>query len=295
MEEKTEKWIMPNDVKVVETDKPEEILHKYLAAPMVKKWTETYKDEDTGESVSIERSEILFNEGLYIDENIFPKIMFSLQAGEVSKVKVSDHLLIMKRANSQVKRYIVSLSDLNTKCNVYTTLCKTPEDAAQMVADYNTIYGLNVVFNNYSVLESKTTGMVFIDKDVIGNDFWGEVWNKSYNEVKVKVTNEWGTLPEPFNEERYFKLSVNTWNEVPGKFEKLNDIYVVQALTCEDAVKLLKHRFDERDKDNLCSLIRDIVSVSKAPIDFVIPASYAKQWCTQKYGEDYFNNTYYEW
>ena len=132
MEKKEEeKWMMPDDLKVVETNKPEEMLNKYLAERAVKSWTEDFIDEDTGEPVSIERSEILFERGLYIDENLLQKIMFSIQAEEIETVKVIDHKPEVQRTNMQVKRYIVKLSDGSHICNVYALRCKTPEDAAQ--------------------------------------------------------------------------------------------------------------------------------------------------------------------
>lgn len=92
MEKKEEeKWMMPDDFKVVETNRPEEMLNKYLAEKVVKKWTEDFIDEDTHETTSIERTEILFDRGLYIDENLLQKIMFSIQAEEIETVKVIDH------------------------------------------------------------------------------------------------------------------------------------------------------------------------------------------------------------
>ena len=47
---------------------------------------------------------------------------------------------LVKRDNMNVRRYIVKLADASHNCNVYTTRAKTPEDAAQMVCDYYTIY-----------------------------------------------------------------------------------------------------------------------------------------------------------
>ena len=89
-EKKEEKWLMPEDIKVIETNKPEEMLHKYLADSAVKTWTENFVDEDTGETTSIERREVIFDCGTYIDESVFPKIMFSIQSEELKTVKVCD-------------------------------------------------------------------------------------------------------------------------------------------------------------------------------------------------------------
>ena len=54
-EKKEEKWMMPEDIKVIETNKPEEMLHKYLAESAVKTWTENFIDQVTGEKLPVER------------------------------------------------------------------------------------------------------------------------------------------------------------------------------------------------------------------------------------------------
>ena len=89
MEEKKEKkWMMPEDIKVIETNKAEEMLHKYLAESAVKTWTENFVDQDMGEKVPVERHEVIFDRGTYIDESVFPKIMFSIQSEELKTVIV---------------------------------------------------------------------------------------------------------------------------------------------------------------------------------------------------------------
>ena len=54
------KWTMPEDIVTTVTNKPEEMLNKYLVKPVKKTWTEDFRDECTGEKISVERSELLF-------------------------------------------------------------------------------------------------------------------------------------------------------------------------------------------------------------------------------------------
>jgi hypothetical protein len=76
--------------KVIETKKPSEMLNKYLAKSIVKKWTEYFCDADTGETVSIERNEILFRRGELIDQDKLAKIRFSMDADGIESVTVSN-------------------------------------------------------------------------------------------------------------------------------------------------------------------------------------------------------------
>lgn len=284
-EKKEEKWMMPEDIKVIETNNPEEMLHKYLAESAVKTWTENFIDQDTGEKVPVERNEVIFDRGTYIDESLLPKIMFSIQSEELKTVKVCDNKPLAKRNNMQVHRYIVKLSDGLRKSNIYTTRARTPEDAAQMVCDYYSIYGIPTLSGNFSVFDSSATGLILLYKEVLGKAYWEDMYNNTYKDIEEKVDNPHKVLPPPYQLERFFKVNVCRWYEGEGKYEKDTYNYIIPALVLGDAEKLVKLYFTEMDSRNGRERINDITSISKANIDFAIPQSYAEAWCEKKYGK----------
>ena len=284
-EKKEEKWLMPDDIKVTETNKPEEIFHKYLAESAVKTWTEDFVDEDSGKTMSIERCEVIFDCGTYIDESVFPKIMFSIQSEELKTVKVCDKRPMAKRNNMQVRRYIVKLSNGLHKSNIYTTRARTPEDAAQMVCDYYTIYGLPTLLGNFSVIDSSTTGLRLLYKEEFGEEYWDDMYQTRHVVLESLVNNTDKVLPPPFSQNRFFKVSVCLWDEAEGKFSKSTSNYIIPALTLEDAITLMKNYLNEMDSRRGRDFLYDITSISKANIDFAIPQSYAKAWFMKKYGE----------
>ena len=286
MEEKKEKkWMMPEDIKVIETNKAEEMLHKYLAESAVKTWTENFIDQDTGEKVPVERHEVIFDRGTYIDESMLPKIMFSIQSEELKTVKVCENKPLAKRHNMQVRRYIVKLSDGLHNCNVYTTRAKTPEDAAQMVCDFYTIYGLPTLSGNFSVIDSAATGLQLLYKEDLGKAYWEDLYNISHADIERRVNNAQKILPPPYQLERFFKVNVCIWDEGEDKYEKITYNYIVPALVLSDAERLVKDYLEEKDSRSGRERINDITSISKANIDFAIPQSYAKAWFMKKYGE----------
>ena len=284
-EKKEEKWTMPEDIKVTETNKPEEMLHKYLAENAVKTWTENFIDQDTGEKVPVERHEVIFDRGTYIDESLLPKIMFSIQSEELKTVKVCENMPLAKRHNMQVRRYIVKLSDGLHNCNVYTTRAKTPEDAAQMVCDFYTIYGLPTLSGNFSVIDSAATGLQLLYKEDLGKAYWEDLYNISHADIERRVNNAQKILPPPYQLERFFKVNVCIWDEGEDKYEKITCNYIVPALVLSDAERLVKDYLEEKDSRSGRERINDITSISKANIDFAIPQSYAKAWFMKKYGE----------
>ena len=284
-EKKEEKWLMPDDIKVTETNKPEEIFHKYLAESAVKTWTEDFIDQDTGEKVPVERHEVIFDRGTYIDESLLPKIMFSIQSEELKTVKVCENMPLAKRHNMQVRRYIVKLSDGLHNCNVYTTRAKTPEDAAQMVCDFYTIYGLPTLSGNFSVIDSAATGLQLLYKEDLGKAYWEDLYNISHADIERRVNNAQKILPPPYQLERFFKVNVCIWDEGEDKYEKITCNYIVPALVLSDAERLVKDYLEEKDSRSCRERINDITSISKANIDFAIPQSYAKAWFMKKYGD----------
>ena len=284
-EKKEEKWLMPDDIKVIETNNPDEMLHKYLAENAVKTWTENFIDQDTGEKVPVERHEVIFDRGTYIDESLLPKIMFSIQSEELKTVKVCENMPLAKRHNMQVRRYIVKLSDGLHNSNIYTTRAKTPEDAAQMVCDFYTIYGLPTLSGNFSVIDSAATGLQLLYKEDLGKAYWEDLYNISHADIERRVNNAQKILPPPYQLERFFKVNVCIWDEGEDKDEKITCNYIVPALVLSDAERLVKDYLEEKDSRSGRERINDITSISKANIDFAIPQSYAKAWFMKKYGE----------
>ena len=280
-EKKEEEWTMPEDIVVIETSKPEEMYNKYLAEKVVKSWNEDFVDEDTGEPVTIERTEVLFGRGEYIDDDLLQKIMFSIQAEEIQTVKVVDTKPTTERANAQIRRYVVKLSDGLHTSNIYTTRCMTPEDAAQMVSDYHTVYGVPNVGGHFSVLESESTSLRMIYKEDIGVEHCEEIYNICYSLIADKVKNKDKVLPPPYQKDRYWKVNVTGWYEGDEKYEKTTMSLVVCALTVQDAARLIFEYLNEKDSFDR---IYDVTSIGKAKFDYAIPQSYAATWCDKKYG-----------
>lgn len=72
------------------TDDPKRMLGKWVARRALHTWMETYKDEDTGEELEIERNEVLLERGTYIDQNMISSISFMMQEGSLKEVEVSN-------------------------------------------------------------------------------------------------------------------------------------------------------------------------------------------------------------
>lgn len=75
---------------VFKTSNLEEMKGMYTAKRVLKTWNEDFIDEDTGETVSIERNEILLDKGTLLDSHNLQTIDFYFRAGDITEVEVSN-------------------------------------------------------------------------------------------------------------------------------------------------------------------------------------------------------------
>lgn len=62
----------------------------FLAKDVRRSWDEEVVDEDNGEAVPVTRSELIMEQGTYLDAGHISKLMFYFQAGELAEVEVTN-------------------------------------------------------------------------------------------------------------------------------------------------------------------------------------------------------------
>ncbi|WP_301425456.1 RNA polymerase subunit sigma [Bacteroides caecimuris] len=78
-----------SEIRYVTSD-PKRMLGKWVARRALKTWVENFKDESTGDIVSIERNDILLERGTYISQDVLTSINFMMQEGSLKEVEVSN-------------------------------------------------------------------------------------------------------------------------------------------------------------------------------------------------------------
>jgi hypothetical protein len=78
------------------TDDTRRMVGKFFASNVFKTWYEEVLDSDTGEVISIERNDLLFEVGKYIDEETAQSISFHIQCGDITDVEVSNQRRIAR-------------------------------------------------------------------------------------------------------------------------------------------------------------------------------------------------------
>ena len=118
------------------TSDPKKMLNRYLVSRLCRTWTETFMDEDTGERVPVERSEVLFDKGTLITQDNLAKIRFYMAEGSVAEVEVSNQRrACFEQKNKRLYPYMaqVSIGDKKYKVLLYAT---GVENAITIIKDY---------------------------------------------------------------------------------------------------------------------------------------------------------------
>lgn len=66
------------------------MLNKWIVNNICQTWTEDFVDKDTGETVQVERSQILFERGTLVTQDVASQIRFFQQEGSIKDVEVSN-------------------------------------------------------------------------------------------------------------------------------------------------------------------------------------------------------------
>jgi len=75
---------------IITTSNIEEMKGFYLAERLFRTWKENFVDEDTGETVEIQRKEHLFSKGTLLDNEMLSQLNFFLQSGDIKEVQISN-------------------------------------------------------------------------------------------------------------------------------------------------------------------------------------------------------------
>lgn len=118
------------------TSDPKKMLNMYLAKRVLKTWEESFIDEDTGETVTIERNEILFDRGTLIDQDILAKIRFSMEADGIREVEVSNQNRLAFENENNVLYPHIAQAEIGGKKSKFLLYATGLENACTILKDY---------------------------------------------------------------------------------------------------------------------------------------------------------------
>ena len=75
---------------LITSSEPAELRNKFLAKRLLRTWTEDFVDNQSGEVITIERSEVIADRGVLITGDMLSQLMFYIQSGDISEITVSN-------------------------------------------------------------------------------------------------------------------------------------------------------------------------------------------------------------
>lgn len=118
------------------TDLPEMMVGMYAAEDVRRHWTEEVVDQDAGEVIPVDRSELVLERGTLIDADVASRLAFHLQAGDIKEVAVTD----VQRTARLYERgsflpWKVTFA-LGTKTETLILYARSLDDASAIAKDY---------------------------------------------------------------------------------------------------------------------------------------------------------------
>lgn len=232
-------------MKTIETRKSEirtttsnayEMLGKFLGKDLLRTWKENFVDEDSGEIVEVDRSEIIGKAGQLIEGDLLSRINFHIAAGEVTEVEVSNQRReAVCLRNTHFTPYQAAF-EVKDKKKKYLLYAPSVEVALEIVKDYVELnfsgwYTIRMIkeFNSCILLHDQLSPLAIdADPDAGPAEEVSEA-DKKYYQIEVNVLND------DFNT---FETFVLFSKDVDSAMILIND-YVAKVIN--ERVKNSKH------------------------------------------------------
>ena len=235
------------------TSDPKKMLNMYLAKRVLKTWEESFIDEDTGETVTIERNEILFDRGTLIDQDTLAKICFSMEADGIKEVEVSNHnRLAFENENKFLYPYLAQaqISDKKYKFLLYATGL---ENACLILKDYielNYQFGFTLTmikeFDSCVILTDNLKERKVDDASLAY--LKNEITMAEYVEKMDDETEDSDEESKP-NEKKFYQIETKiTFTDGENEDERVQT-FVVNTFNVDRAMMLITHYLKNKEEE----------------------------------------------
>lgn len=239
------------------TSDPKKMLGRFICRRVVKKWTEAFL-LDTGEVTEIERSELLFDKGTYIDHDIHAKIRFFMDAGDIKEIEVSNQnrkgVLLINNflhlykcvANISDKRhtfllYATSLHNANT---IITDYIELNRQGGFYIVEIKEIDNCYVIIDNVDIESARES----IDRAYLKDKIDGE----EYVNAQVDIT---GTEPD-YTKMNFYQITARiTQRTSTTDFDEQTQTVIVHTYTATRANLLIEQHLRKIEEERYKSYL----------------------------------------
>ena len=234
------------------TSDPKKMLNMYLAKRVLKTWEESFIDEDTGETVTIERNEILFDRGTLIDQDILAKIRFSMGADGIREVEVSNQNRLAFENENNVLYPHIAQAEIGGKKSKFLLYATGLENACLILKDYielNYLFGFTLTmvkeFDSCVIL-TDTLKERKVDDDSIAY-LKEEITTEEYLD-KMDEENQEDEESKP-DERKFYQIETKiTFMNGENEDERVQT-FVVNTFNVDRAMMLITHYLKNKEEE----------------------------------------------
>lgn len=232
---------------------------KYLVYDLKRSWREDFLDEGSGEVVSIERKELIYERGTLLQAEELSRIQFFMNEGSISEVEVSNQ----KRMSYEFKdTYIypyMAQVDVGNKKKKFLMLASSVDNALEIVKDYVELnytgrYQVSMVkeYENHIIIVDTMLKKPLDDVTKLALD--EELYSREERDQLLKGDDE--NKPDTL---KFYKIKARVSFSDEENKDEIFQSFIVNTYTAERAIMLIndflnreqnKHEKEAVDKGN---------------------------------------------
>ena len=232
------------------TSDPQRMLGKWIAKRVVRTWKEDFADEDTGEVVTIDRCEVLFERGTYISQETLAQIRFFMSEGSIKEVEVSNqNRQCVQLGNTSLSPYLAQV-EINEKKLKFLLHASGIQNVLEIVSDF---VELNYKGNFYIQMVKRFGDCVILEDTLKKVDFNME-YLKSHIDAETYAESQLseGEEKNDENKKKFYQIDVNL--TVDGVTWEKETAFVVLTTSVDKAMLIINAYIAKREKERLARL-----------------------------------------
>lgn len=272
---KQDKTITRKDEIRYTTSDPKKMLGRFICRRVVKKWNEVYL-LDTGDTTEIERSELLFDKGTYIDHDVHAKIRFYMEAGDIDEIEVSNQNRKGVLLENNFLHLYKGIANISDKKHVFLLYATSLINANTILTDYIElncqggfyIVEIKEVDNNYVIIDNVDieSARESIDRAYLKDEIGGE----EYMNAQVDIT---GIDPDYTKMNFYQIVARITQKTSTTEIEEQTQTVIVHTYTATRANLLIEQHLRKLEEERYKSYLAKGENYDKKEISSYIEES----------------------
>lgn len=251
---KKKNFITRKDEVMYRTLDTSKMLNMYLAERVDKKWKEDFIDEDTGQTVTVERKSPLYVKGTLINQDVLAKIKFDISAGDIN-----DPILVSNQCrdgyeyrNTKLQPWMAK-AEFDDKTVKFLLYGQNIDNAMLILRDYielNYKGGFTFTevkeFDDCVILEDTLSDKMQQD-DIATAYLRGEIDMNSYLTASLNATECKEETPSS-KDKKYYQLEFKIISQdADGEYENTGT-FIVNTFDTERAMVVVKAYLKMQDE-----------------------------------------------